>query len=506
MMRKVQLNKKRVLFIFILIALALLLCLLFAFLSSDDDNDNAETIVFLGNEKIAPIIYAEKGIAKGVAVDIAKEIGEKIGYRVVVNAIDWENAQKKVLSGEADALLQINPNSEREKLYDFSDELLKSEFSIFIKSGSSIKTVNDLKNMTVGVEGGGYPYHLLQKYEEINISIIPDWDTGFHMVKSGELDAIVVDRWIGEYELAQNKVKEIQVIEEPIEIHNSRIAVKKGNEELLNLINVGLKELNEDGTMANIIRDWQGKKVIYFTQESIRNTLLYITIVFLILILLISLYWVNRFRELSKKLELDVMQRTQELNDTNELLWKANTKLERISMVDGLTNISNRRHFDIFLHKVWSISMREKLPLALIMIDIDNFKLYNDTYGHLAGDKCLKIVADVIKDTIKRPGDFVARFGGEEFVVLLSNTRENGAATVAEEIRVKIEKLGIRNKELGSFITVSLGVAAKIPNEDISSDILINSADRAMYQSKKDGRNRVTKEGDMGTFCLPLMW
>lgn len=465
---------------------------------SNDDNKNMDTIIFLGNERIAPIIYKENGVAKGVAVDIAKELGKRIGYRIEINAIDWEEAQNKVLSGEADALLQINPNPEREKLYDFSDELLKSEFSIFIESGNTgIKTVNDLKNKMVGVERGGYPYHLLQKYDGINIVTISCWNLGFRKVKSGELDAIVVDRWIGKYELARSKLKGIHIVEEPVETQYSRIAVKKGNEGLLGLINAGLKELNEDGTMEAVLRDWQGGKVIYFTEECIRNAFLYATVVVLFLILLISLYLVNRFRKLNKELERIVMERTQELYDTNELLRKMNAELEKISTLDGLTDIFNRRYFDSFLQKTWGICIRERLPLALIMIDIDYFKIYNDTYGHLAGDQCLKSVANVLKNTIQRQGDFAARFGGEEFVVLLSNTTEDGAVIVAEKIRVKIENLGIKNEELATVITGSLGVAAMIPEPGMNPDTLINAADRALYQSKKDGRNRVTKESSL---------
>ena len=169
--------------------------------------------------------------------------------------------------------------------------------------------------------------------------------------------------------------------------------------------------------MAKILSNWQGKKVVYYTKETIRSTLLRIVLSVIILMLLLSLYWINRLSKLSKKLEEDVVQRTQELHATNELLRKANAKLERISIVDGLTNIANRRHFDLHLDEMWCLSMREKQPLALIMIDVDHFKRYNDTYGHLAGDQCLRRVAAVIRDATKNPGDLAARFGGEEFVV-----------------------------------------------------------------------------------------
>ncbi|MGI6713260.1 MAG: diguanylate cyclase [Bacillota bacterium] len=484
----------------LLIAIAVLLTWGTVNVFSNDHFDNSKTIVFLGNERIAPIIYNEEGTAKGVVVDIAKELGKKIGYNIEVRAINWDEAQNMVLLGEADALLQINPNPEREKVYDFSDELLKSEFSIFVKSGNtSIEKVDDLKNKTIGVESGGYPFALLKKYGGINIELISDWETGFLKVAAGEIDAIVVDRWIGEYELAQSRVKGIQVIGVPIETQYSRIAVKKGNKELLSLINTGLKEMKEDGTTAALLSNWKGKRVIYLTEERLRSTLLYSVIAFLALILLISLYWVIKFRKLSKKLLSDVRQRTQELHDTNELLRKTNLELEKISMVDKLTAIPNRRCFDATFQKTWGISMRERQPLALIMIDIDNFKLFNDTYGHLAGDQCLKSVATAIKTFIRRTGDLVARFGGEEFVVMLLNTSEDGAAIVAEDIRKKVESLEIENAAVGSVLTVSLGVAAAIPHDSMHPDELINGADRALYQAKKDGRNRVVRQSILQT-------
>ena len=287
---------------------------------------------------------------------LLKNSAKKIGYNIEVRVMNWDEAQRMVLLGEADALLQINPNPEQIKKYDFSNELLKSEFSIFIKSGNtSIQNVNDLINKKVGVESGGYPFALLQKNDGINIELIPDWATGFQKIASGEIDAVVVDKWIGEYELARSRVKGIQILDKPIETQYSRIAVKKGNKELLNLINSGLTEMNEDGTIASILSHWSGKRVFYFTEESLKSTMLHSVIVFLAIISLVSLYLVIKFRRLSGKLEADVKQRTKELNDANELLRKVNAKLEEISMVDKLTSISNRRCFESTYQKIWQL-------------------------------------------------------------------------------------------------------------------------------------------------------
>jgi len=138
--------------------------------------------------------------------------------------------------------------------------------------------------------------------------------------------------------------------------------------------------------------------------------------------------------------------------------------------------------------------------MALIMTDLDSFKLYNDNMGHLAGDDCLQVVAAMLKKMLKRPSDLVARYGGEEFIIMLSNTDVAGAATVAEKIRSKLEAAQLRYtaSEGEGIITISSGVAALIPSELQSPDFLIETADKAMYQAKKNGKNQVIVHQDNG--------
>ena len=456
------------------------------------NDDSRDTLVFLGNENLAPIVYDDNGTAKGVAVDIAKTIGDKIGCDIKVMAVNWEQAQTMVLNGYADGLLQINPGPERNKLYDFSSPLLKSDFSIFVQSGNiTLRSIDDLRGKRVGVEAGGYPISLLQGYEGIDIEKIDDWETSFRDLSAGDLDAIIVDRWIGEYELAQSRIPGIGIVEKPVETQYSRIAVRKGDAETLALINSGLTEITEDGTVDKIMEQWQGKRVVYLTEDYYQTFFLRSASLFLLLVALVAIYFVRKYRKLSEKLEVSVKERTGELHHANEMLKAANIKLEQISIIDGLTSIENRRAFDIAYNRAWKLSLREGMPLALIMIDIDRFKIFNDTYGHLAGDQALIRIAEVIKGVIKRPGDLAARYGGEEFVVMLTNTTAEGAAVVAEEIRRRVEELGIENEKIKGVITVSLGVASIVPAERMEPDELIGTADRALYKAKEDGRNKV---------------
>lgn len=174
-------------------------------------------------------------------------------------------------------------------------------------------------------------------------------------------------------------------------------------------------------------------------------------------------------------------------------LHQVNQELENLANLDGLTQVANRRRFDQILEQEWLRLRREKLPLSLILADIDYFKLYNDTYGHLAGDDCLKQVARALNQSLKRPADLVARYGGEEFAVILPNTSLTGALQVAEAIREAVYNLQLCHKTSPGkgVITLSLGVSSLIPSGDEEPQILIKEADQALYKAKNKGKNIV---------------
>lgn len=178
-------------------------------------------------------------------------------------------------------------------------------------------------------------------------------------------------------------------------------------------------------------------------------------------------------------------------------LETANHQLQRLAAIDSLTQLPNRRRFDQYFQQEWQRMLREQSPLSLILCDIDCFKLYNDTYGHPAGDRCLRQVAQVIRASAKRAIDLPARYGGEEFAVVLPNTDQDGAIQVAQEIQIGVKRLGIAHAAslTAKSVTVSLGVANTIPNVLISPEMLIRAADQALYQAKAEGRDR---------FCLCL--
>ena len=168
--------------------------------------------------------------------------------------------------------------------------------------------------------------------------------------------------------------------------------------------------------------------------------------------------------------------------------------IERLSTIDQLTEIANKRSFNKQLGVEWRRAIRNQLPLSVLMIDVDRFKNYNDTYGHLQGDVALQAIAGTLTQTLKRPADFAARWGGEEFAVLLPSTDIDGAMLIAELIRESIENTSIPcSADIFTHVTVSIGANARLPAQNDSMNDFIHCADMALYAAKETGRNKVCR-------------
>ncbi len=181
------------------------------------------------------------------------------------------------------------------------------------------------------------------------------------------------------------------------------------------------------------------------------------------------------------------------LHESQRKLLEINHELQRLTNVDGLTGLSNRRYFNDYSGPQWKLAIREQAPIAILMIDVDNFKKYNDTYGHLAGDEVLKSVGAAMLRSFARPTDLPARFGGEEFVVLLPATPIESLLTLGDRLRANVEELKIPHSASGvcGHVTVSVGGAAAIPNPEDTLLALVEAADQALYEAKASGKNRV---------------
>jgi len=172
---------------------------------------------------------------------------------------------------------------------------------------------------------------------------------------------------------------------------------------------------------------------------------------------------------------------------------KLSKKFKKVSIKDDLTNIANRRHFNSHLKREWKRSIRENETIGLILFDIDHFKVFNDNFGHPAGDKLLKKVAKTASKIFKRPADLIARFGGDEFAAILPNTKEEGVLHLAEKCRKAIKNIEIKflSSNIKEPITITVGATCIEPSRGLKSEILIKLADQALYKAKGDGRNNV---------------
>jgi len=181
------------------------------------------------------------------------------------------------------------------------------------------------------------------------------------------------------------------------------------------------------------------------------------------------------------------------LRVSQQQLLDTNMVLQRLMNSDGLTGLSNRRHFDEYIELEWRRSLREQSQMSLLMIDVDYFKTFNDTFGHLEGDEALRKVATAIRDASARPSDLPARYGGEEFALVLPNTSPGGARLVAEKLRMTVQALKIPHisPTEGSSLTISIGLSTITPTAGSNCRELISAADKGLYQAKNNGRNQV---------------
>jgi diguanylate cyclase (GGDEF)-like protein len=205
--------------------------------------------------------------------------------------------------------------------------------------------------------------------------------------------------------------------------------------------------------------------------------------------------WTQKIKKMREVQIIGVLQeRIQLLEVRAEHLENANQELQRLSYLDSLTGIANRRQFQETLDLEWRRANRSGTALSLLMVDIDLFKPFNDTYGHQRGDDCLIQLANTFRNALHRPGDLVARLGGDEFIMILPGIAWQGAAEMAESLRAKIEALEIPHQDSPAErgVTISLGVVTVYPTKGFYPEELIAAADEALYLAKEEGRNRVS--------------
>jgi len=229
-------------------------------------------LVFVANHMLPPMTYLQEGRRVGIVVDLAEAIKRQMNRPVNIEYMDWSRAQQFVFDGKADAVLHINPSEERNKRFDFSDALLESQFSIFIEHDSEdIYGPKALRGQRVGVLNKGLCFNLLSRDPLINLVTFPEILPGFVSLSRGGLDAVVMDRQVGTFLLAENNISGIRITGNPIDRSASAIAVKKGNTDLLVAINRALAQIRNNGTYEEILAKWEPKEVVFQTREQSRR-------------------------------------------------------------------------------------------------------------------------------------------------------------------------------------------------------------------------------------------
>jgi diguanylate cyclase (GGDEF)-like protein len=279
----------------------------------------------------------------------------------------------------------------------------------------------------------------------------------------------------------------VKYIREELDNHQIRIVLRTGNP----------GDAPEDSVIFNYdINDYKLK--VELTRQSLLTTLLASLRAYRDIIIIehqkIKLAQaLEKLQESQIQLEEYAFTLEKKIAERTSALEIANLQLYRLATMDGLTQVANRRYFDEYWLQQWTLLQEEKQPLSLIIMDVDYFKNYNDHYGHLAGDECLRQVAQGMSKSLMRPQDLAARYGGEEFVLVLPHTPIEGAKKVAEGITSIIYNLNLAHAEsqVSDRITLSIGVACVVPNADLTWEVPISLADKALYQAKQEGRNRI---------------
>ena len=346
------------------------------------------------------------------------------------------------------------------------------------KSELYVSNIEALQNKKIGLSSNCPLQEVIRKkYSQIDFVKIKNLKAGLQQVQAGKLFGVINTAPRLGYIIQQENMFDLKISGELATTLALRMGVDPENEMLLSILKKTLRAVDSK-RKEDIFNNWLTIKY----EEKFNYSLLIKILAGLAVIGLFILYRQYQLKKFNQK-----------LSSLNKELAQANQKLEDMSYFDGLTQIPNRRKFDEVLDKEWDHCQREQQSISLIMLDLDFFKEFNDRYGHLAGDDCLKQIAATINEYVNRPRDLAARYGGEEFAVILPETDLEGAQQVALRIQQAISDLKIEHQDskVAAYVTVSLGVGTIVPDDEATSDDFIEAVDQALYQAKQKGRNQI---------------
>jgi len=457
---------------------------LFKFNLSDEEREYIRThptVFFAAEYDNYPMSFynAHENQWQGIVFDVLEETKILTGIsfeRANDQLVEWPKLLNMLEEGKASIITELILSKDRKEHFLWpKNSILHDKYALISKENLRDVSINEILHMKVGLFRNTAHTELFKTWfpNHPNTVEYENTEDAFSALERDEIEMVMASQNLllvltNYMELPGYKINIL--FDRPFE---SFLGLNKNEEILCSIIDKVLEHMD----VQKISGRWTRKTYDYrvkVAQSQLPWLIGVSVLLFFVIVLLLVLY--HRILSEEKRLEKLVRERTAELDEQRKLL-------EHISMTDQLTNIPNRRNFDNRLNMEWRRAIRDQLPLSFLMLDIDKFKMYNDTYGHQEGDAILKAVAKSLEQSVKRSGDLAARWGGEEFAVLLPNTNSHGASVVAETIRANVEK--------STVVTISIGVNTQIPEQNNSLDHFISAADNALYKAKEMGRNRV---------------
>lgn len=423
---------------------------------------------------------SESGNYEGIVAQFYQLIGEKLNIPIKWKVATPTQLGPRRMDQQQCDLISVVMTTDDIKIPDLRLTDPYIEYPLVIATDHRALFIDSLENVSekrIGLVDNAPFYELLTShYPGIQFELVPSLHQGLVEVQKGNLFGVIDTAPKVGFQIQDQQLLDLKISGEIPHKVAFKVGIPKENPLLFSIMEKAIHSLTPE-EKRQIFHNWI--RITY--QKGIDYRLLGKLGAGLFLIVAFFLY-----RQVS------VTRYNRKLFALNSELKTANKKLEEISFIDGLTGISNRRRFDEVLTMEWQRCERNQHRLSLIMMDIDYFKRYNDRYGHLAGDGCLKLVAQALKAVPGRNSDFAARYGGEEFAVILPDTDEEGAHEIAKKILNTVRNLKIPHEDslVREFVTVSLGVCTVTPRRNMEPKTLVDCADQQLYRAKKEGRDR----------------
>ena len=425
----------------------------------------------------------ENGEYQGILADFYDLVGKKTGVSIqAVKTDSPDDARNHIKTGACDMISMVTPNNMDSELITATTPYIA--YPLVIATDSKALYINALETIgekPIGIKRTAPFFHdMTIRYPDIDFIPVDTVEKGLIDVQKGTLFALVDTAPKIGFHIQENQMVDLKISGELPHQVMFRTGISKNEPLLTGIFEKAIYSVTDE-EKKRIFQTWMTLK---YEQGFDYSTL------WKILLVMGIIGFFALYRHIS------VSRYNTRLAGLNRELKAANKKLETISYLDGLTSIPNRRKFDTVLENEWKRCERTGQVLTLMMLDIDYFKLFNDRYGHLEGDDCLKKVAKTIEALPGRPGDFVGRYGGEEFAIVLPGTDDAGAGQLAQNILSRIQALKIPNKdaEVSPYLTVSIGGISAVPNRSIPATWFLNKADQLLYRAKEGGRNQYRLE------------